>query len=128
MSIWVSIRGSIHLLMVKKTKGQELSEELLMDRKSIPETEHGLSKEADEFCEGYKAFLTNKTEREANLFAAEILLTDKETLSVMSYASAMEEAAFELGVVPQILSYKLELLNHKGHHFNITDTASDFLK
>ena len=71
---------------------------------------------------------TNKTEREANLFAAEILLTDKETLSVMSYASAMEEAAFELGVVPQILSYKLELLNHKGHHFNITDTASDFLK
>ena len=47
---------------------------------------------------------------------------------MMSYASAMEEAAFELGVVPQILSYKLELLNHKGHHFNITDTASDFLK
>lgn len=73
MSIWVSIRGSIHLLMVKKTKGQELSEELLMDRKSIPETEHGLSKEADEFCEGYKAFLTNKTEREVIDYVLPIL-------------------------------------------------------
>ena len=73
MSIWVSIRGSIHLLMVKKTKGQELSEGLLMDRKSIPETEHGLSKEADEFCEGYKAFLTNKTEREVIDYVLPIL-------------------------------------------------------
>ncbi len=64
---------SIHLLMVKKTKGQELSEELLMDRKSIPEAEHGLSKEAEEFCEGYKAFLTNKTEREVIDYVLPIL-------------------------------------------------------
>ena len=71
---------------------------------------------------------TNKTEREANLFAAEILLTDKETLSVMSYATALEDAAFELGVVPQILSYKLEILNHKGYRFNTADIAGDFLK
>jgi len=44
-----------------------------MDRKSIPETEHGLSKEADEFCEGYKAFLTNKTEREVIDYVLPIL-------------------------------------------------------
>ena len=71
---------------------------------------------------------SNKTEREANLFAAEILLTDRETLSVMDYCTTIDDAAFELGVVPQILAYKLELLNHKGHNFNITETASDFLK
>ncbi len=71
---------------------------------------------------------TNKTEREANLFAAEMLLTDKETLSIMDYATTADEAAYELGVLPQILSLKLELLNYKGYSFNIADTASDFLK
>lgn len=71
---------------------------------------------------------SNKTEREANLFAAEILLTDKETLSVMDYCTTLDDAAFELGVVPQILAYKLELLNYKGYDFNLTETASDFLK
>lgn len=70
----------------------------------------------------------NKTEREANLFAAEILLTDKETLSVLSYAATTEDAAYELNVLPEIVSYKLELLNHKGHSFNVQDTPSDFLK
>ena len=90
MSIWVSIRGSIHLLMVKKTKGQELSEELLMDRKSIPETEHGLSKEADEFCEGYKAFLTNKTEREVIDYVLPIL-ADRDTRSTSAGPSSRRE-------------------------------------
>lgn len=71
---------------------------------------------------------SNKTEREANLFAAEILLTDEETLSVMGYSTTIDDAAFELGVVPQILAYKLELLNHKGYDFNAAETASDFLK
>lgn len=74
-------------------------------------------------------FLANdKTEREANLFAAEMLLTDKETLSIMDYATTADEAAYELGVLPQILSLKLEILNYKGYSFNIADTASDFLK
>lgn len=71
---------------------------------------------------------SNKTEREANLFAAEILLTDDETLSVLEYSQSVDEAAFELGVLPEILSYKLELLNHKGYSFNIQSSSSDFLK
>ena len=70
----------------------------------------------------------NKTEREANLFAAEILLTDDETLSVLEYSSDLEAAADELGVLPEILGYKLELLNYKGFQFNLADISSDFLK
>ena len=74
-------------------------------------------------------FLTNnKTEREANIFAAEMLLTDDETLFVMEYSSDLNAAADELCVLPEILSYKLEILNHKGYRFNVRDIASDFLK
>lgn len=71
---------------------------------------------------------SNKTEREANLFAAEMLLTDDETLSVLEYSQTLDEAAFELAVLPEILSFKLELLNYKGYSFNIQAASSDFLK
>lgn len=71
---------------------------------------------------------SNKTEREANLFAAEILLTDKEAISVLEYAHDIEQAAWELGVMPEILEYKLEMLNSRGHRFRLGSAASDFLK
>lgn len=71
---------------------------------------------------------SNKTEREANLFAAEILMTDREALEVLRYCGTVEQAAWELGVMPEILEYKLELLNEKGHHFNVGSVSSDFLK
>lgn len=70
----------------------------------------------------------NKTEREANLFAAEILITDKETLSVLEFSHTIDEAAYELGVMPEIICYKLELLNYKGHSFKMNNVSSDFLK
>ena len=70
----------------------------------------------------------DKTEREANLFAAEILISDSEVLSVLEYSHTLDEAAFELGALPEILGYKLELLNHKGHSFNLSDIPSNFLK
>ena len=70
----------------------------------------------------------DKTEREANLFAAEILISDSEALSVLEYSHTLDEAAFELGALPEILGYKLELLNHKGHSFNLSDIPSKYLK
>lgn len=70
----------------------------------------------------------NKTEREANLFAAEILITDREALSVLEYAADINQAAYELGVMPEIVEYKLELLNSAGYSFNVSGAASDFLK
>ncbi len=71
---------------------------------------------------------SNKTEREANLFAAEMLLTDKAVLSELEYVSDPETAAFELNVPVELLEYKLELLNHKGYDFNFSTVRSDFLK
>ncbi len=47
----------------KKSKGQKLSEELLYNPKSIGEKDNKFLEEADKFCEGYKKFLMNKTER-----------------------------------------------------------------
>ncbi len=70
----------------------------------------------------------NKTEREANLFAAEMLITDGEALSVLEYSRNIGEAAYELNALPEIVGYKLELLNFKGFRFNMPETSSDFLK
>lgn len=71
---------------------------------------------------------SNKTEREANLFAAEILLTDRSVLSELEYISSPEAAAYELNVPLELLEYKLEILNHKGYSFNFSAVQSDFLK
>ena len=70
----------------------------------------------------------NKTEREANLFAAEILVTDREALSALEYAQDIDRVAYELGVMPEIVEYKLELLNSEGYRFRVSGAASDFLK
>ncbi len=70
----------------------------------------------------------NKTEREANLFAACLLISDKDILSEMAYNSGIEALAFELNVPPQIVIYKLITLNYKGYNFKVDDVESDFLK
>lgn len=59
--------------MVRKTKGQELADRLLTNRKSILEAQPSILKDADEFCEGYKEFLSNKTEREVVDYVVPIL-------------------------------------------------------
>ncbi len=70
----------------------------------------------------------NKTEREANLFAAEILIPDKMILSELQYTNSPDTAAFELGVPVELLEYKLEILAYKGYDVNFSDVNSDFLK
>lgn len=71
---------------------------------------------------------SDKTEREANIFAASILIPDKELFSVLEYNNSLESAAYELGVLPELLEYKLEILSHKGYSFNFDAVRSDFLK
>lgn len=61
--------------MIEKTKGQQLQEQLLIDRKNMGELldETDLQK-AQDFCEGYKTFLDRaKTEREAVDYMIELL-------------------------------------------------------
>ncbi len=71
---------------------------------------------------------TNKTEREANLFAAEILISDKELLELAKYNNDITSAAYELGVPSELLRYKLEILCEKGYKFNFDRADSGFLR
>jgi len=48
----------------EKTAGQKLEEKLLMKTKNLGETDASLLERSMEFCEEYKKFLSNKTERE----------------------------------------------------------------
>jgi Zn-dependent peptidase ImmA (M78 family) len=70
----------------------------------------------------------NKTEREANLFAADMLISDKQILSELRFCGKLDVLAYELGYPAEIVEYKLEILNYKGYHFNVEPVKSDFLK
>ena len=71
---------------------------------------------------------TNKTEREANLFAACLLISDEEMLEAVSYSADIAGAASQLDLPPEIVKYKLNALNIKGYNFNIGEIKNDFLK
>lgn len=70
----------------------------------------------------------NKTEREANLFAANILIQDEDILEDLTYHNDAAAVAASLGFPIEIIEYKLEILNYKGHKFNCGSAKSDFLK
>ena len=57
----------------EETKGQKLEKELLMKPANLGEKDAGLLERASEFCEGYKLFLDNKTEREVVDYTIPIL-------------------------------------------------------
>ncbi len=57
----------------KESKGQQLEKELLRKPKNVGETDSKLLEKASEFCEGYKEFLCNKTEREVVDYCIPIL-------------------------------------------------------
>lgn len=71
---------------------------------------------------------TNKTEREANLFAACVLISDEEMLEAASYHSDIESVASELNLPLEIIKYKLKTMNSKGYNFKADDIENDFLK
>ena len=74
-------------------------------------------------------FLENsKTEREANLFAASVLISDDEILSELENENSLEALSAKLGFPREIVAYKLEALNIEGCKFNIPDIKNDFLK
>ena len=57
----------------EKSDGQKLEEKLLMKSASVGEADGSLLDEAKDFCEEYKKFLCNKTEREILDYAMPIL-------------------------------------------------------
>lgn len=114
---YIVVNRSLNALMRKTVCAHELGHDMLHRELSA-----GGIRENTLFLAG------NKTEREANLFAAEVLITDDEAFSVLEYSRDIEAAACELGVLPEILGYKLELLNFKGYQFNAPEISSDFLR
>ncbi len=70
----------------------------------------------------------NKTEREANLFAANILISDSDILEELPYHNSVEAVSASLGFPVELIEYKLEILNYKGFKFNCEGVKSDFLK
>lgn len=114
---YIIVNSSLNRLMKKTVCAHEFGHDMLHRELSV-----GGIRESSLFLS------CDKTEREANLFAAELLLSDEETLSALEYSRDAESAAYELGALPEILAYKLELLNHKGYRFNVQLAASDFLK
>lgn len=70
----------------------------------------------------------NRTEREANLFAAEILISDEDFFDAATGENSADNIAAMLNVPVELLQYKLEILNFKGHKFNVCAPKNDFLK
>ena len=70
----------------------------------------------------------NKTEREANLFASEILIPDDDILSALSECDNIKRLSAQLGLPSELIQYKLEAMNCKGYHFKLSDVKNDFLK
>lgn len=71
---------------------------------------------------------SNKTEREANLFAAEVLISDGDILSEIADHNSIDALAACIGMPVELVDFKLEILNYKGHNFNCGSAASDFLR
>ncbi len=70
----------------------------------------------------------HKTEREANLFAAEVLISDEDILDEVSELNSMSALTASVGMPGELVNFKLEILNFKGYHFNCGSAASDFLR
>jgi Zn-dependent peptidase ImmA (M78 family) len=68
-------------------------------------------------------------EYEANLFAAELLLRDKEVLDVLNGDMSFFQAAQTLNVPAELLDFKFRAMKRKGYKLDAPiSTHSDFLK
>ena len=63
-------------------------------------------------------------EYEANIFAAEYLLTDEDVMDALYENQSLFEVAKKLKVPAEILNFKIIALNNKGHRIN-TPLSSD---
>ncbi len=70
------------------------------------------------------------TEYEANLFAAELIISDEDLLNLLEESDgSLFSIASELYVPFELLDFKLKIMKTKGHNVNVPCiSASDFLK
>ncbi len=68
-----------------------------------------------------------RLEQEANLFAAEFLLSDEEVLPSLRYGISAEAIAEELAVPPELIALKAQALRLKGIHIQPNTPPARFL-
>lgn len=72
---------------------------------------------------------TDRLEYEANVFAAEFILDDRDVLDVVGADNDYFHCAQVLSVPPELLDFKLRLMERRGFELNAPHIAnSDFLK
>lgn len=69
-------------------------------------------------------------EKEANLFAAELLIRDDEALELLEEGSTIFEAAVRLRIPVELLEFKLRLMRNKGYNIRESPVTAEskFLK
>ena len=72
--------------------------------------------------------LKNRTEYEANVFAAELLISDEEMLRFAEEEATVSEIAAITSTDVNLVALKLSDLARRGHALNRFDYRSDFLK
>ena len=63
--------------------------------------------------------MTSKPEKEANLFAANFLITDEDVISLAEEQYTSEQTACILKIPHQLLLIKMEDMNKRGYGFNL---------
>ena len=67
-------------------------------------------------------------EREANLFAAELLISDRDIIEYAEECETYYEIASRLYVPPQLVDLKLQIMEHKGYDIRAPkETSADFM-
>lgn len=83
----------------------------------------------DFFTETNIYTMTNKTEFEANMFAAELLVDDQEVLDVLKSGYDFFTTAKMLYIDKNLLSIKMQAMNNRGYELNVpVGYKRDFLK
>jgi Zn-dependent peptidase ImmA (M78 family) len=73
--------------------------------------------------------MSSKPEREANLFATELLISDCDMIDFVNYRYTYDFIARELGIPIEIIDFKSQILKNKGYRIEPLGLAKgDFLK
>ncbi len=73
--------------------------------------------------------MSSKPEREANLFSAELILSDDDVLDAINSQYSFQTTASMLNVPLELLDFKFQALKYKGYHFvSPFNSRADFLK
>lgn len=91
---------------------------------------HDYISDKAQFTADFSVFdMTARPELEANLFAAELLISDDSVLDLLPVYDNYFAIAKELGTSPELLDFKIRMMNHKGYSLKeFANYRADYLK